>query len=260
MKVRAIPAQQKPFPTLADAAKTQSVFTFSESSGTIVGIYTPVFFKGLNVAGYHLHFISDDRKTGGHILDLTDTGKHHRRVRYHAGIYHGSANQRRVYRRRSFAGPERGILQRSNNNPSFHKESFFAIETYRIGAVPTGATGEYAMKIHGIKKDILTLLLRMAEDSHPNEFVALLREREGFIDEVNMLPGTIVREDSASLFFDMMPLDTHVAGSAHSHPSGPIYPSDADLGFSPDGKYHLIIRIPVRGERLALFHCGRKAP
>jgi proteasome lid subunit RPN8/RPN11 len=55
------------------------------------------------------------------------------------------------------------------------------------------------MKIHGIKKDILSLLLHMAEDSHPNEFVALLLERDGFIDEVNMLPGTVVREDSASL-------------------------------------------------------------
>ncbi len=89
------------------------------------------------------------------------------------------------------------------------------------------------MKIHGIKQDIISLLLRMAEDSHPNEFVALLVERDGFIDEVNMLPGTVGNEDSASLFFDMMPLDTHVAGSAHSHPRGAISPSDADLRFFP---------------------------
>ena len=103
------------------------------------------------------------------------------------------------------------------------------------------------MKINGIKRDTLSLLLRMAEDSHPNEFVALLRERDGLIDEVNMLPGTVVREDSASLFYDMMPLDTHVAGSAHSHPSGPIIPSDADLRFFPrTGRYHLIIGYPYR--------------
>jgi proteasome lid subunit RPN8/RPN11 len=103
------------------------------------------------------------------------------------------------------------------------------------------------MKIHGIKQDILSLLLQMAQDSHPNEFVALLRERDGFIDEVNMLPGTVVRKDSASLFYDMMPLDTHVAGSAHSHPHGAISPSDADLRFFPrTGKYHLIIGYPYR--------------
>lgn len=103
------------------------------------------------------------------------------------------------------------------------------------------------MEIYGIKKDILSLLLVMAKDSHPNEFVALLRERDGFIDEVNMLPGTVVREDSASLFYDMMPLDTHVAGSAHSHPGGAIRPSEADLRFFPrTGKYHLIIGYPYR--------------
>jgi acetolactate decarboxylase len=71
MKVRAIPLQQKPYPTLSDAAKNQSVYTFADTTGTVVGFYTPAFFKGLNVAGYHLHFISDDRHTGGHILDFT---------------------------------------------------------------------------------------------------------------------------------------------------------------------------------------------
>jgi acetolactate decarboxylase len=74
MKVRSIPAQQKPYPMLTDAAKSQSVYTYADSTGTIVGFYTPVFFKGLNVAGYHLHFISDDRQTGGHILDFTVPG------------------------------------------------------------------------------------------------------------------------------------------------------------------------------------------
>jgi acetolactate decarboxylase len=71
MKVRAIPAQKAPFPTLTEAATNQSVYTYSNTTGTIVGFYTPVFFKGVNVAGYHLHYISDDRTTGGHILDFT---------------------------------------------------------------------------------------------------------------------------------------------------------------------------------------------
>jgi acetolactate decarboxylase len=71
MKVRAIPAQKKPYPTLTEAAKNQSVYTYANTTGTVVGFYTPVFFKGLNIAGYHLHFISDDRRTGGHILDFT---------------------------------------------------------------------------------------------------------------------------------------------------------------------------------------------
>jgi len=115
------------------------------------------------------------------------------------------------------------------------------------------------MKILGINQDILTLLLRMAQDSHPNEFVALLKERDGLIDEVNMLHGTVVREDSASLFYDMMPLDTHVAGSAHSHPSGPIRPSDADLTFFPrTGRYHLIIGYPYQKNNWRCFTADGK--
>ena len=71
MKVRAIPAQEKPYPTLSEAAANQSVYTYTNATGFVAGCYMPVFFEGLTVVGYHLHFISDDRQTGGHILDFT---------------------------------------------------------------------------------------------------------------------------------------------------------------------------------------------
>jgi proteasome lid subunit RPN8/RPN11 len=103
------------------------------------------------------------------------------------------------------------------------------------------------MKIRGIRQDLLSLLLEMGRENHPNEFAGVIRERDGVMDELNLLPGTIGREDSASIFYDMMPLDTHVAGSAHSHPNGVIRPSDADLTFFPrTGRYHLIIGYPYR--------------
>jgi len=103
------------------------------------------------------------------------------------------------------------------------------------------------MNIRGIRQDLLTLLLQMGRESHPKEFVGVIRERDGVMEELNLLPGTVGREDSASLFYDMMPLDTHVAGSAHSHPNGVISPSDADISFFPrTGRYHLIIGYPYR--------------
>jgi len=71
MKVRAPMAQKEPYPTLPDALKNQSVYTYSGTTGTILGFYTPVFFKGVNIPGYHLHYLSDDHATGGHILDFT---------------------------------------------------------------------------------------------------------------------------------------------------------------------------------------------
>jgi proteasome lid subunit RPN8/RPN11 len=104
-----------------------------------------------------------------------------------------------------------------------------------------------SMTIRGIKKDLLQLLLELGRDSHPSEFVALLREDGGVIGELNMLPGTETGGSSARLLLDMMPLDTHLAGSAHSHPNGILRPSAADIHFFPrTGRFHLIIGYPYR--------------
>jgi acetolactate decarboxylase len=71
MAVRAIPRQEEPYPPLAEAANHQVVTRLSNTSGTIVGFYFPAFMKGVNMPGYHLHYISADRKNGGHILDFS---------------------------------------------------------------------------------------------------------------------------------------------------------------------------------------------
>ena len=39
-------------------------------TGTIVGIWTPEIFHGVSLAGYHLHFVSDDLTFGGHVMDF----------------------------------------------------------------------------------------------------------------------------------------------------------------------------------------------
>lgn len=70
VKARSVPKQEKPYPKLADAVSTQSVFEFKNISGTLVGFKTPEYVKGVNVPGYHLHFITADRSAGGHVLDL----------------------------------------------------------------------------------------------------------------------------------------------------------------------------------------------
>jgi len=101
------------------------------------------------------------------------------------------------------------------------------------------------MTIRGIRQETISLLLQMGRDAHPNEFIAVLTERDGVIDEVNLLPGTVSGEDSAHIFYDMMPLSTHVAGSCHSHPNGVLRPSPADIQFFPrTGRYHFIIGYP----------------
>jgi acetolactate decarboxylase len=69
--VGAIPTQETPYPPLTLAATNQKVTRLEDTTGTIVGFYLPEFMNGVNIPGYHLHYISSDRKSGGHILDLT---------------------------------------------------------------------------------------------------------------------------------------------------------------------------------------------
>lgn len=61
--------QRPPYPTLDEALRTQTVFHFGALAGTLVGFRFPAYVGGVNAAGYHFHFISDDEQAGGHFLD-----------------------------------------------------------------------------------------------------------------------------------------------------------------------------------------------
>jgi len=71
MKTRSVPQQSKPYPALAEVARHQPEFAFEDIEGAIVGYRSPAFVKGIGVPGYHLHFLTGDRKAGGHILAFT---------------------------------------------------------------------------------------------------------------------------------------------------------------------------------------------
>jgi len=74
MKVRSVPKQEKPYPPLADVTAHQTVFEYTSARGTVLGFRCPAFIQGINVPGWHLHFISDDKTQAGHILDFTTVG------------------------------------------------------------------------------------------------------------------------------------------------------------------------------------------
>lgn len=71
---RSVPRQEEPYPRLADVVKNQSVFSFNGTRGVAAGFYMPEYASGLNVPGFHLHYITDDRMGGGHVLDLSAEG------------------------------------------------------------------------------------------------------------------------------------------------------------------------------------------
>ncbi len=70
VKARSVPAQKKPYRPLTEVVKTQPVFDLTDVAGTMVGFWCPSFVKGVNVPGYHLHFLRADGKQGGHVLDF----------------------------------------------------------------------------------------------------------------------------------------------------------------------------------------------
>ena len=53
---------------LVQAAAVQPEFELRDVVGTLVGFWSPGYTKTMSVPGYHLHFLSQDRKSGGHLL------------------------------------------------------------------------------------------------------------------------------------------------------------------------------------------------
>ncbi len=70
VKTRSVPRQEKPYRPLGEVVKTQPQFDLKNVRGTMVGFRCPPYVKGVNVPGYHLHFITADGKAGGHVLDF----------------------------------------------------------------------------------------------------------------------------------------------------------------------------------------------
>ncbi len=68
IEARSVPRQQPPYRPLTEVIAEQHVFDLVDVEGTIVGFRFPAYAQGIEVPGYHLHFISSDRRQGGHVL------------------------------------------------------------------------------------------------------------------------------------------------------------------------------------------------
>lgn len=71
MRTRTVARQQRPYPPLTEATEGQTESVFNDVEGTLAGFLTPDYEQGISVAGYHLHFLSNDQARGGHSLDFT---------------------------------------------------------------------------------------------------------------------------------------------------------------------------------------------
>jgi acetolactate decarboxylase len=71
LRLRSVGAQRPPYPPLKEVVAHQTEWTVARADGTVVGFRFPDASAGIEVPGYHLHFLSRDRHHGGHVLDLT---------------------------------------------------------------------------------------------------------------------------------------------------------------------------------------------
>lgn len=75
LRIRSAAGQDFPMETLFATSARQVEWEYKNIKGTIVGFHTPTYAYAINEVGDHLHFISDDRKIGGHILEFKSEGE-----------------------------------------------------------------------------------------------------------------------------------------------------------------------------------------
>lgn len=68
--LRSCHKQQKPYLTLAQVAKDQMEFCSQNTGGYLTGVCCPDYMDGLNLPGWHIHFMDEARSRGGHILAM----------------------------------------------------------------------------------------------------------------------------------------------------------------------------------------------
>jgi acetolactate decarboxylase len=74
VRARSVPRQEPPYRPLGEVVADQHVFELADVAGTMLGFRFPAYVEGIEVAGYHLHFISEDRRRGGHVLGSRSSG------------------------------------------------------------------------------------------------------------------------------------------------------------------------------------------
>jgi acetolactate decarboxylase len=74
VRARSVPRQEPPYRPLAEVVADQHVFELTDVEGTMVGFRFPAFVEGIEVAGYHLHFVDAERRRGGHVLGSQAAG------------------------------------------------------------------------------------------------------------------------------------------------------------------------------------------
>ena len=69
IRARSVPRQRPPYRPLTAVVAEQREFELAEVEGTMLGFRFPSYVEGIEVGGFHLHFIDAAHERGGHVLD-----------------------------------------------------------------------------------------------------------------------------------------------------------------------------------------------
>jgi acetolactate decarboxylase len=69
IRARSVPRQHPPYRPLTEVVAEQREFDLEDVTGTMLGFRFPSYAEGIEVSGFHLHFIDAARRRGGHVLD-----------------------------------------------------------------------------------------------------------------------------------------------------------------------------------------------
>ncbi len=112
------------------------------------------------------------------------------------------------------------------------------------------------MKVE-VNRSVVDSLLSYAIGSHPKEGILLLKGKalkdRTVINEVAIPPLSTRGQSFSSFPLHMLPIDFSILGTAHSHPSGVLAPSVADLN-NFYGRIMVIIAFPYQSrQNIAAF-------
>lgn len=69
IRVRRPVRQEKPYRPIREIMSQQIEDEYTDLEGTMIGFWTPEYFREVSVSGFHTHFLSTDLSLGGHVLD-----------------------------------------------------------------------------------------------------------------------------------------------------------------------------------------------
>lgn len=71
IEIHGVWPQKKPYETLNRIVSDQAVVVLKNICGCLVGVFCPASAQGMNVVGWHFHFLSNDKKIGGHVNNFS---------------------------------------------------------------------------------------------------------------------------------------------------------------------------------------------